>query len=153
MLDTVLLPSFEVEFIVESRPLTRKLHDAGLAITAADLRRTDTYLKADLSPNTCIIVEDSGRKTLRRVLEAIRDAGGTLIYVLAPKTWEPSGAVVVSHGTDQPFPPSVSAPITIPSTVNATDTTPTSSLAEAVIVTVPATVAPAAGADRPTVGG
>ncbi|MGE5360347.1 MAG: DHH family phosphoesterase [Bacteroidales bacterium] len=82
MLDTVLLPSFEVEFIVESRPLTRKLHDAGLAITAADLRRTDTYLKADLSPNTCIIVEDSGRKTLRRVLEAIRDAGGTLIYVL-----------------------------------------------------------------------
>ncbi len=82
MLDSVLLPSFEVEFIVESRPLARRLHDSGLAVSTGDLRRTDTYLKADLSPNTCIVVEDNGRKTLRRILEAIRDAGGTLVYVL-----------------------------------------------------------------------
>jgi nanoRNase/pAp phosphatase (c-di-AMP/oligoRNAs hydrolase) len=86
MLDSVLLPSFEVEFIVESRPLARRLHEAGLAASAADLRRTDTYLKADLSPNTCVIVEDNGRRTLKRVLEAIRDAGGTLIYVLGMGT-------------------------------------------------------------------
>ncbi len=82
MLDAVLLPSFEVEFLVESRPLARRLHDDGLALTVGDLRRTDTYLKADLSPDTCVIVEDNGRKTLMRVLEAIRDSGGTLIYVL-----------------------------------------------------------------------
>jgi nanoRNase/pAp phosphatase (c-di-AMP/oligoRNAs hydrolase) len=82
MLDHVLLPGFEVEFLVESRPLARKLHEAGLAITSGDLRRTDTYLKADISPGTCIIVEDSGRHGLKRVLEAVRDAGGTLIYVL-----------------------------------------------------------------------
>jgi len=82
ILDTVLLPSFEVEFLVESRPLARRLHEAGLNIGTGDPRRTETYLKADLSPNTCIIVEDSRRKTLRRVLEAIRDSGGTLIYVL-----------------------------------------------------------------------
>ncbi|MGH8430697.1 MAG: DHH family phosphoesterase, partial [Solimonas sp.] len=82
MLDEILLPSFEVEFLVESKPLARRLHDAGMQATAADLRRTDTYLKADLSPSTCVIVEDNGRRSLKKVLEAIRDAGGTLVYVI-----------------------------------------------------------------------
>jgi nanoRNase/pAp phosphatase (c-di-AMP/oligoRNAs hydrolase) len=86
MLDSVLLPSFEVEFIVESRPLARRMHEAGIALGTGDLRRTDTYLKADLSPSTCVIVEDTGRRTLKRVLQAIRDAGGTLIYVLGMGT-------------------------------------------------------------------
>jgi nanoRNase/pAp phosphatase (c-di-AMP/oligoRNAs hydrolase) len=82
MLDEILLPSFEVEFLVEGRPLARRLHDAGMHVTAADLRRTDTYLKADLTPGTCVIVEDNGRRSLRKILEAIRDAGGTLVYVI-----------------------------------------------------------------------
>jgi nanoRNase/pAp phosphatase (c-di-AMP/oligoRNAs hydrolase) len=82
MLDEILLPSFEVEFLVESKPLARRLHDAGMQVTAADLRRTDTYVKADLTPGTCVIVEDNGRRSLKRVLEAIRDAGGTLVYVI-----------------------------------------------------------------------
>jgi nanoRNase/pAp phosphatase (c-di-AMP/oligoRNAs hydrolase) len=82
MLDEILLPSFEVEFLVESRPLARRLHDAGMQVTAADLRRTDTYVKADLAPSTCVIVEDNGRRSIRRILEAIRDAGGTLVYVI-----------------------------------------------------------------------
>jgi len=82
MLDEILLPGFEVEFIVESRSLARRLHDAGVHVTAGDAKRTDTYLKADLSPSTCIIVEDNGRRSLKRILEAARDAGGTLVYVL-----------------------------------------------------------------------
>ena len=82
MLDEILLPSFEVEFLVESKPLARRLHEADLNVTAADPRRTDTYLKADVTPGTCVIVEDTGRRSLRRIIEAIRDAGGTLIYVL-----------------------------------------------------------------------
>ena len=82
MLDEILLPSFEVEYLVESKPVARRLHEAGLNVTAADPRRTDTYLKADLTPGTCVIVEDNGRKSLRKTVEAIRDAGGTLIYVL-----------------------------------------------------------------------
>ena len=82
MLDEILLPSFEVEFLVESKLLSRRLHEAGLNVTAADPRRTDTYLKADVTPGTCVIVEDTGRRSLKRVIEAIRDAGGTLIYVL-----------------------------------------------------------------------
>jgi nanoRNase/pAp phosphatase (c-di-AMP/oligoRNAs hydrolase) len=82
MLDEILLPSFEVEFVVESKPVARRLHDAGMSVSAADPRRTDTYLKADVTPGTCIIVEDNGRRSLKKILEAIRDAGGTLVYVL-----------------------------------------------------------------------
>ena len=82
MLDEILLPSFEVEFLIESKPLARRLHDAGMQVTAADPRRTDTYLKADVTPGTCVIVEDNGRRSLRKILESIRDAGGSLVYVL-----------------------------------------------------------------------
>jgi nanoRNase/pAp phosphatase (c-di-AMP/oligoRNAs hydrolase) len=81
-LDAVLLPSFEVDFLVESRPLARRLHDAGIEASAGDPRRIDTYLKADISPSTCFIIEDNGRRSLKKVLGAIRDAGGTLVYVL-----------------------------------------------------------------------
>ena len=83
MLDEILLPSFEVDFLVEGKPLARRLHEAGMSVTAADPRRTDTYLKADLTPGTCVVVEDNGRRSLKKILEAIRDAGGTLVYVLA----------------------------------------------------------------------
>jgi nanoRNase/pAp phosphatase (c-di-AMP/oligoRNAs hydrolase) len=83
MLDEIFLPNFEVEYLVESRPLVRRLHDAGMNATAADPRRTDTYLKADLTAGTCVVIEDTGRRGLRRILESIRDAGGTLVYVVA----------------------------------------------------------------------
>src|SRR6267154_1604270 len=82
MLDEILLPGFEIEFIVDTRALLRRLHDAGVAVTFGDPRRTDTYLKADLTPGTCIIIEDNARRSLRKMLEAVRDAGGTLVYVL-----------------------------------------------------------------------
>jgi len=82
MLDEILLPGFEVEFIIENRPLARRLHEAGVSVTAGDPRRTDTYLKADIGPSTCVIVEDNGRRSLKKILEAVRDAGGALIYVL-----------------------------------------------------------------------
>jgi len=86
MLDEILLPSFEVEFLVESKPIARRLHDAGMQVVAGDLRRTDTYLKADLTPGTCVVVEDNGRRSLKKTLEAIWDAGGTLVYVLGVGT-------------------------------------------------------------------
>jgi nanoRNase/pAp phosphatase (c-di-AMP/oligoRNAs hydrolase) len=81
-LDEVLLPSFEIEFLVESRPLARRLHEAGIEVTVNDPRRVDTYLKADLSPSTCFIIEENGRRRIRKIVSAVRDAGGTLVYVL-----------------------------------------------------------------------
>jgi nanoRNase/pAp phosphatase (c-di-AMP/oligoRNAs hydrolase) len=82
MLDEILLPGFEVEFIVEDRTLARRLHDNGVNVVVGDPRRTDTYLKADLSPSTCVIIEDNGRRSPRKILEAVLDAGGTLVYLL-----------------------------------------------------------------------
>ena len=80
MLDEILLPGFEVEFIVENKPLARRLNDQGVAVIVGDPRRTDTFVKADLGPSTCVIVEDNGRRTPRRILEAARDAGGILAH-------------------------------------------------------------------------
>src|SRR5215813_3155077 len=82
MLDEILLPGFEVEFIVEARPLSRRLHEAGVTVTPRDPRRTETWLKADIGPSTCVIIEDNGRRSLKKILEAVRDAGGTLVYIL-----------------------------------------------------------------------
>lgn len=82
MFDEVLLPNFEIQFLVEGKPLAKRLHDSGLNVSAGDPRRTDTYVKADLTPGTCVIVEDDGRHSLKRILEAIWDAGATLVYVL-----------------------------------------------------------------------
>ncbi len=82
MLDEILLPGFEVEFIVDTKPLARRLHDAGVAVTVGDPRRTDTWVKADTTPSTCVVIEDNGRRSPRKIIEAARDAGATLIYVL-----------------------------------------------------------------------
>jgi nanoRNase/pAp phosphatase (c-di-AMP/oligoRNAs hydrolase) len=82
VLDEILMPGFEVQFIIDKRPLARRLHEAGVNVIAADPRRTDTWVKADLGPSTCVIVEDNGRRNPKKILEAVRDAGGTLIYVL-----------------------------------------------------------------------
>jgi nanoRNase/pAp phosphatase (c-di-AMP/oligoRNAs hydrolase) len=78
----VLAPSYEVEFLVESRPLARRLAEAGLPVTTGDPRRVETYLKADLTPTTPVLVEDNGRRSVKRTVQAVSDAGGTLIYVL-----------------------------------------------------------------------
>jgi nanoRNase/pAp phosphatase (c-di-AMP/oligoRNAs hydrolase) len=82
MLDEILLPGFEVEFIVENRPVARRLHEAGVTVTTGNPKRTDTWLKADIGPSTCVIVEDNGKRNPKKILEAVRDAGGTLVYVL-----------------------------------------------------------------------
>ncbi len=82
MLEAALAPGLQTQFLVESRPLARRLHEAGIDVSPGDLNRTDTYLKADLDPTTCVIVEDNHRPGLKKTLAAISDAGATLVYVL-----------------------------------------------------------------------
>ncbi len=88
-LHRVLTGPFQVDFLVESRPLARRLSEDGIPVAVADTKRVDAYIRADINPGTCIIVQDSGRRGLKRVLTAIRDAGGSLIYIL--HTDEPPG--------------------------------------------------------------
>src|SRR5262245_45390610 len=82
MLDQILSPTLDIYFLVESRALAKRLQAAKLQVVAGDIRRTDTYIKADISPMTIVIIEDTGRNNLPRVIDAIRDAGGALLYVL-----------------------------------------------------------------------
>src|SRR6266567_2267740 len=82
MLDEILLPGFEVEFIVEKGPLARRLQEAGVTVVTGDPRRTETWVKADLGPSTCVIIEDNGKRSPKRILDAVQAAGGTLVYVL-----------------------------------------------------------------------
>jgi len=82
-LHQALVPSLDLEVLVKDRTMARRLHDVGVAAHVADPRRVDSYVKADIGPATCVIVEDDGRHSLRRILRAIIDAGATLVYVLA----------------------------------------------------------------------
>src|SRR5204862_392037 len=75
MLDEILLPGFDVEFIVESRPVARRLHDAKINAVAGDPRRADTFVKADIGPSTCAIIEDNARRSLKKLVDAVRAAG------------------------------------------------------------------------------
>ncbi len=82
LLYAVLSPRVDLELIVESRALARRLHDAGATVVTADPKRVDTFVKADLLPTTSVIVEDAHQRGLRKVLDAVRHAGGALVYVL-----------------------------------------------------------------------
>ena len=82
-LQQVLSPRFDVEFLVENRPLGRRLSEEGLRVTVTDCSRCDSYVKVDLTPSTCVIIEDTGKKSLKRLIGAVRDAGGTLTYVVS----------------------------------------------------------------------
>ena len=82
LLQAVLTPSYELDVLVEGQALAGRFHDNSLNVSVGDAKRVDTYVRADLTPGTCIIVEDNGRRSLRKVIQAIRAAGGTLIWVL-----------------------------------------------------------------------
>jgi nanoRNase/pAp phosphatase (c-di-AMP/oligoRNAs hydrolase) len=82
LLDAVLAANYELEVLVEGPALANRFHEVGFNVSVGDAKRVDTYVRADLTPATCIIVEDNGRRSLRKVIQAIRAAGGTLIWVL-----------------------------------------------------------------------
>ena len=82
LLEAVLTPNAELDVLVESRALARHFENSELPVSVADPTKVDSYVRAGLSPATPVLVEDNGRKGLRKVLEALRGAGGTLIYVL-----------------------------------------------------------------------
>jgi nanoRNase/pAp phosphatase (c-di-AMP/oligoRNAs hydrolase) len=82
LLHRVLTAGFDIEFLVESRPLARRLADDGIPTTVGDPKRVDSYLRADITANTCVIIESDGRRGLKRIVTAVRDAGGSLLYLL-----------------------------------------------------------------------
>jgi nanoRNase/pAp phosphatase (c-di-AMP/oligoRNAs hydrolase) len=83
LLEAVLTPQAELDIVTESRALAKRLEPwTKASVTFGNSTRCDTFIKAGLSPANVVIVEDSGRRGLRKVLDALRDAGATLVYVL-----------------------------------------------------------------------
>ena len=82
LLEAVLTPSAELDVLVESRALARKFESSELPVSVDETDRIDSYVKLGVSPVMPVFIEDNGRRGLRKVLEAVRGAGGTLIYVL-----------------------------------------------------------------------
>ncbi|MGH9220076.1 MAG: DHH family phosphoesterase [Vicinamibacterales bacterium] len=82
LLEAVLAPSAELDVLVESRALARKVEHPSLPVSVDEAGRMDSYVKLGISPVTPVFIEDNGRLGLRKVLEAVRGAGGTLMYVL-----------------------------------------------------------------------
>jgi hypothetical protein len=82
MLNEALSGSYDLEFLVQSKTLGRKLRSAGFPISVGDPERTAFFLRADLTPGTAVIIEDNGQQRLIPIIDAAHDAGGTLIYVL-----------------------------------------------------------------------
>ena len=68
--------------MLESRALARKFEDSDLSVSVDEAGRVDSYVKLGISPVTPVFIEDNGRRGLRKVIEAVRSAGGSLIYVL-----------------------------------------------------------------------
>ncbi len=81
LLDAVLTPSYEFDVLVESPALAARFDGARFGVSVGDPKRLDTYVKADLTPATCLVIEDNGRRSLRKILQAARGAGGTLVWV------------------------------------------------------------------------
>ena len=82
LLEAVLTPSAELDVLVDSRALARKFDTSELAVAVDETDRIDSYVKLGVSPVMPVFIEDNGRRGLRKVLEAVRGAGGTLIYVI-----------------------------------------------------------------------
>ncbi len=82
LLARALAPSLDVEFLVDDRLLARRLHDTNATVHVGDPRRVETYVRLDVGPGTAVLVEEAARRSPRRALEAIRDAGATLVYLL-----------------------------------------------------------------------
>ena len=82
LLEAVLAPSAELDVLLESRALARKFEDSNLSVSVDEAGRVDSYIKLAISPVTPVFIEDNGRRGLRKIIDAVRSAGGSLIYVL-----------------------------------------------------------------------
>jgi nanoRNase/pAp phosphatase (c-di-AMP/oligoRNAs hydrolase) len=82
LLEAVLAPSAELDILVDSRALARTFEASTLSVSVDEVSRVDSYVKLNISPVTPVFIEDNGRRGLRKIIEAVRSAGGTLIYVL-----------------------------------------------------------------------
>ena len=81
-LHEALAPTLDIEFLVEERPQERRLSSGGIPTRVGDPYQIKTYLQANVTAATCLIVEDNGRRNIQAILEAAAGSGMSMFYVL-----------------------------------------------------------------------
>lgn len=81
-LHEALSPTLDIDFLVDNQPQRHRLKKYGITTQVGDPCQAATYAQANVTADTCIIVEDSGRKNIPAIVDAASKAGTSLIYVL-----------------------------------------------------------------------
>tara|TARA_B100000686_G_scaffold320726_1_gene372697 strand:+ start:1378 stop:2781 length:1404 start_codon:yes stop_codon:yes gene_type:complete len=81
-LHEALSPTLDIEFLVDNRPQGHRLNQYGIPTQIGDPCQATTYTQANVTANTCIIVEDNDRSNVEAIVDAASKAGTSLIYVL-----------------------------------------------------------------------
>ena len=81
-LHEALSPTLDIEFLVDTQSQKHRLHKYGISTQVGDPCQATTYAQANVTADTCIIVENSGRKNIQAIVDAVSEAGTSLVYVL-----------------------------------------------------------------------
>lgn len=81
-LHEALSPTLDIEFLVDTQSQKHRLHKYGISTQVGDPSQATTYAQANVTADTCIIVENSGRKNIQAIVDAASEAGTSLVYVL-----------------------------------------------------------------------
>jgi len=81
-LHEALSPTLDISFLVEDQSQGRRLRNAGLSTRVGNPYQIKTYLQTKITADTCIIIEDNGRRDIQAIVEAAGGAGTSLVYVL-----------------------------------------------------------------------
>ncbi len=81
-LHEALSPTLDIEFLVDTQSQKHRLHKYGISTQVGDPCQATTYAQANVTADTCIIVENSGRKNIQAIVDAASEAGTSLVYVL-----------------------------------------------------------------------
>jgi len=81
-LHEALSPTLDIEFIVDNQAQGHRLNKYGIPTQVGDPCQATTYAQANVTADTCIIVEDNDRSNIEAIVGAASKAGTSLIYVL-----------------------------------------------------------------------
>ena len=81
-LHEALSPTLDIEFLVDTQSQKHRLHKYAISTQVGDPSQATTYAQANVTADTCIIVENSGRKNIQAIVDAASEAGTSLVYVL-----------------------------------------------------------------------
>ena len=81
-LHEALSPTLDIEFLVDNQPQGRRLNKYGIPTKVGDPCQATTYAQANVTADTCIIVENNNRSNIKAIIDTASKVGTSLVYVL-----------------------------------------------------------------------